>query len=82
MKIDSITEQQSLGLLNPTDFFCECQMVRRGTPHACVDAEVKRSVLERLFPDRWFSTQVIVASIVCIAILVFAFNAWARTASN
>lgn len=35
------------------------------------------SLLDRLFPDRWFSTQVIVAAIVVIMIIVFAFNSWA-----
>jgi hypothetical protein len=76
MKITAISEVPKPNLLNPSDFFCECQMVRKGTPHACVKAETKPSTLERLFPDRWFSTQVIVASIVAILIIVFAFNQW------
>lgn len=78
MKISDITQQQrSLGLLNESDFFCKCQMVRKGTPHACAETLSRRvSVLERLFPDRWFSTQVIVMSIVLIAIFVFVFNTW------
>lgn len=36
----------------------------------------KPSLLDRLFPDRWFSTQVIMASIVLIAIIVFVYNSW------
>jgi hypothetical protein len=41
-----------------------------------VKQERRVSWLERLFPDRYFSTQVIVAAIVLIAIFVFVFNSW------
>lgn len=71
-----IESRKHLGVLNESRFFCECQMASRSTPHQCTLSPTKRSWLERLFPDRYFSTQVIVASIVVIGIIVFAFNQW------
>lgn len=83
MKIEFVsnTPRKSLGELNSGTFFCkgcgivpasdDCPICRNLT-----NREPRPSLLERLFPDRWFSTQVIVASIVLIAIFVFVFNSW------
>jgi hypothetical protein len=82
MKIEFVTDKRvrSLGGLNSGTFFCkgcgivpasdDCPICRNLTKR-----EPRPSLLERLFPDRWFSTQVIVAAIVLIAIFVFVFNA-------
>lgn len=39
MKINSITENKSLGELNTSTFFCRCGMTEAGTPHFCVTPE-------------------------------------------
>jgi hypothetical protein len=80
MKIE-IIKHKNLGELNTSTFFCGgCGMVPATDDCPICRNLVKRerrpSWLERLFPDRWFSTQVIVAAIVVIAIFVFAFNTW------
>lgn len=87
-----IVDTKHLGGLNSLSFFCKCGRTRAGECQICTPPKKEEksadegdrgpSILERLFPDRWFSTQVIVFAIVAIVVFVFVFNAWSRTTAG
>ena len=83
MKIEFVptTPRKHLGELNSGTFFCKGCGIVPDSPDCpicrnLVARERRVSWLDRLFPDRYFSTQAIVGAIVAIFIFVFVYNAW------
>lgn len=83
MKIEFVNPvpRRSLGELNTSAFFCKgCGMLPASDDCPVCRNLVKRerrpSILERLFPDRWFSVQVIVGIIAVIIALQMLFSRW------